>query len=172
MKKMMMFALVAALMVSLAVPASAVGSVTATEEDLKPTVVPAAPVEEESQLLVSAEANEFAIVSAEEVEELTEEAQEVFVASKDALEAAVPEDMAVRYFFYCITDETSSAVFDLSETIDLTNYNAEEVFEDLAIMQFIDGEWVEVAFTVNEDGTITVYGIVTAPMAIFVKRGE
>ena len=89
--------------------------------------------------------------SAEEVQELMKEA-------KAKLKAACPKGFAVEYFFYTEVEGSVAATFEPIP------------HEKIMFKQFINGEWVELAFTVNEDGTITVEGIVEAPMAIFVKN--
>ena len=44
-----------------------------------------------------------------------------------------------------------------------------EKTEGIVVMQFVDGKWVELKCTVNGDGTVTIEGVVKAPMAIFTK---
>lgn len=145
MKKALVFALAFVMVLGLAIPASAASSSPAgTTEDLKP-------------LVVTTTSESYKIVSTEEVEELPEEAQKVFAEAKEKLADAVPEGMAVRYFFYFVTEETCSVEFDLGD------------YSELVFMQYIDGEWVELEFTVNESGTVTVLDVVDGPMAIFVK---
>ncbi len=149
MKKALVFALTVAMVLGLAIPASAAtGSPTGTAEDLKP-------------LVVTTTADDYQILSTEEVDQLPEEAKEVFAEAKETLAEAAPEDMAARYFFYFqpIGEKESYNV-----TFDLDDYT------EVVFMQYIDGEWVELEFTVNADGTITVLGVVEGPMAIFVRN--
>lgn len=163
MKKALVFALALVMVLGMAIPASAAtGSPTGTAEDLKPTVVTVTTTE--SELIVSATTDSYQVISTEEVEKLPEEAQEVFAEAKESLTEAAPEGMAVRYFFYfAVTaedeeEQTYSVVFDLDD------------YTEVVFMQFVDGEWVELEFVVNEDGTITVLGVVDGPIAIFVKN--
>lgn len=79
------------------------------------------------------------------IEELTEEEQEVFVEAVAALSEAVPEGMAVQYFNF-----VESSTYPASFTIILDNV------ENVSVMQFIDGEWVEVEVVKNPDGTYTI----------------
>lgn len=149
MKKALVFALMVAMVLGLAIPASAAtGSPVGTTEDLKP-------------LVVSTTADSYQILSTEEVDQLPEEAQETFAQAKEDLTEAVPEGMAVRYFFYFVpsdTEQTHSVVLELDD------------YAELVFMQYIDGEWVELEFTVSEDGTITVLNVADGPMAIFVRN--
>ena len=64
----------------------------------------------------------------------------------------------IRYFFYFYTSEPCDAVFRI------------EGYQELVFMQYVDGEWVTLEFTANEDGTVTVLNVVEGPMAIFVKK--
>ena len=146
MKKALVFALAVALVLGMAIPAAAaVGSPAGSKEDLKP-------------LLVTADSDEYGIVTAEEVSELPEEAQKAFAEAKENLEEAVPEGMVVRYFFYFCTNETCDAVFNV------------EGYQGPVFMQYVDGEWIMLESTANEDGTVTVHDVVDAPMAILVKK--
>ncbi len=149
MKKVFVFALMVALVVSLAIPgaAAALKSAGATVEDLKP-------------FLVESTCDDAVILSLEEIEELPEEAQEIFAEAKEALAEAVPEGMAVRYLLHLDVCETCGKA-----DVELQMGDHDEI----VVMMFIDGEWIEVEFTVNADGTITVVGAVDGPIAIFVK---
>lgn len=145
MKKALGLVLALVMVLGMAIPASAVGSPTATTEDLKP-------------LLVSATSDEHKAYTAEEVDELPEEAQKTFVESKEKLEEAIPEGMVARYFFYFASNDTCDAVFNV------------EGHTVLVVMQYIDGKWVEMEFIINEDGTITVLNAVDGPMTFLVKN--
>lgn len=144
MKKVFAFVLAVIVIMSLAVPAFAVTSPGANKEDLKP-------------LVVSTSHKEVRVYSTEEVAELSEEVQKQMVEAKKALKAVVPEGMAARYLLYVSTDETCSVVFDLKD------------YTKAVFMQYVDGEWVELEFTINADGTITVEKIVEGPIVIFTK---
>lgn len=88
--------------------------------------------------------------SVEDVQELTKEA-------KAMLKDACPQNFAVEYFFYAEVEGSATVVFDPIP------------HEEILFKQFVDGEWVELDFTVNADKTITVEGVVDAPMAVIVK---
>ena len=60
-------------------------------------------------------------------------------------------------------DDVTKEVGPVSMTIKV------EKAEGIVVMQFIDGKWVELKCTVNGDGTVTIEGVVEAPMAIFTK---
>lgn len=149
MKKALVFALMVAMVLGLAIPASAAtGSPAGTTEDLKP-------------LVVSTTADSYQILSTEEVDQLPEEAQETFAQAKEDLAEAAPEGMAARYFFYLLfTDEEEShtVVFDLDD------------YTEVVFMQYVDGQWVELEYTINADGTYSVEKVVDGPIAIFVRN--
>lgn len=44
-----------------------------------------------------------------------------------------------------------------------------EAINKIVVMQFIDGKWIELKTVINDDGTITIEGVVDGPMAIFTK---
>ena len=146
MKKALSFVLAVMLVMSMAISASAVGSPTATKEDLKPT-------------LVGDTAKNITIITVEDIEELPEEEQKVFVEAKDKLAGATPAGMAVKSFTYFSTTEKSvSAVLKMDVAADAK----------MAIKQFVDGKWVELEYEINEDGTVTVLNVVSGPLAVFV----
>lgn len=146
MKKALSFVLAVVLVMGMAISVSAVGSPTATEEDLKPT-------------LVGDTAKNITIITVEDIDELPEEEQKVFVEAKEKLADATPKGMAVKSFTYFSTTEKSvSAVLKLDAADGAK----------MAFMQFVDGEWVELEYEINEDGTVTVLNVVSGPLAIFV----
>lgn len=149
MKKALVFLLTLALAVGMALPVCAASSPTATKEDLVPELV-----------IADGETVEYEIISMEDIDKLPEEAQETVAEAKEKLTEAAPEGMAVKYFFYFSTEKTVAPTIKIA---DMDN------FESMVIMQFIDGEWVELEYVINEDGTITIIDAVDAPMAIFVK---
>lgn len=40
---------------------------------------------------------------------------------------------------------------------------------NIVVKQFVDGKWVELETVINDDGTITIMGVVDGPIAIFTK---
>ncbi len=144
MKKAFAFVLAVVVMMSLAVPAFAVASPEADKEDLRPLVVSTSP-------------KEVRVYTTEEVAELSDEVQQQMAEAKKALKAVAPEGMAARYLLYVSTDKTCSVVFDLRGCT------------EVVFMQYVDGQWVELPFTINADGTITVEKIVEGPIVIFTK---
>lgn len=167
MKKVITLVLTVVLVLAMAVPAFAVAvdSPTAPVADEDKTT--ALPVVVES-------VNDCVFFSIEDADELPEEAQEEFIAAQEALEEATPEGMTVKYFFYHIhtngetPDELCQDTFDIGE------------FEEVVVKQYVDEEWLEVeelgkkmeeekTVVVNPDGTVTVTGLETAPIAFFTK---
>ena len=65
--------------------------------------------------------------------------------------------MTARYFFFFKSSEPCTAVFRIPG------------ITELVVKQFVDGKWVELKATINGDGTITVEGVGTGPIAFFTK---
>lgn len=157
MKRALALVLALALVMTLAVTGFAAGeadkavaSPTATVEDLVPVIVE---VEQKT---------EFYAVPSEDVEKMSEAEQKTFADAKDALAEAVPEGMAVKYFFFLAktedaTSESTAVVFNIED------------YTQVVFMQFINGKWVELETVLNPDGTITVLKMVEGPVAVFVK---
>ena len=104
----------------------------------------------------------------EEAQKLSADVQKVMAEAKEELKDAVPEGFAVKYFIYVDIKGTESAVSVDFEAIN--GVNAADIANGrLVVMQFVNGEWVELEFTINADGTITVQGVVEGPIAFFVK---
>ena len=40
---------------------------------------------------------------------------------------------------------------------------------NIVVKQFVDGKWIELETVINDDGTITIMGVVDGPIAIFTK---
>ena len=40
---------------------------------------------------------------------------------------------------------------------------------NIVVKQFVDGKWVELETVINDDGTVTIMGVVDGPIAIFTK---
>lgn len=165
MKKVITLVLTVVLVLAMAVPAFAVGSPTAPVADEDKTT--ALPVVVES-------VDDCVFFSIEDADKLPEEAQKEFIAAQEALEEATPEGMTVKYFFYHThtngesSDELCQDTFDIGE------------FEEVIVKQYVEEEWVELeelgkkmeeekTVVVNPDGTITVTGLETAPIAFFTK---
>ena len=71
-----------------------------------------------------------------------------------------------QYFFYVrvyAQDDATKKVAPVTITIKL------EGVTEVVVKQFVDSKWVELKSTVNGDGTVTIEGVVEAPMAIFTK---
>ena len=122
-------------------------SVSATKDKLLPGI------SEQSSLLVL-------LHSTEMVPHLSEEIQNLMAEAKAKLKDACPDGCAVKFFCYVeIIGEADSATVEF-EKID---------FNEIHFEQYVDGEWVDLPYVVNEDGTITVENVVEGPKVIFIK---
>lgn len=148
MKRMLVFVLAVIMVMSMAVSAAALASPGASSEDLKPGL-----------------SKDFGIIKVilhdlEEIIDLSEAVQKLMAEAKEKLNDACPEGFAVKYFCYVEiigADRVTSVDFEPIE------------HSEIMFKQYIDGEWVELKNTVNENGTIVAYGIEEAPLAIFTK---
>ena len=147
MKKVLVFVLAVAMLMSLAVPAAALASPGATAQKLTPILT------EESSLIVK-------LHDTEEVLKLSEAIQNLMAEVKGKLKDACPEGFAVRYFFYV---EIIGGEALVSVTFEPIAHN------EIMFKQYVNGAWTELKFDVNKDDTITVYNVVEAPLAIFTK---
>ena len=98
--------------------------------------------------------------STEDVLELAEEIQRLMTEAKAKLKDACPEGFAVKYFYYTQLIDSEGPVEVGFKKI---------AHDEIMFMQYVDGAWVALEVTVNEDATITVDGVVEAPMAIFIE---
>lgn len=147
MKKVLVFVLAVVMIMSLAVPAAALTSPGATTQKLTPILT------EESTVIVE-------LHTTEEVQNLSEEIQDLMAEAKGKLKDACSEGFVVKYFFYVeiIGGEGSASV-----TFEPIAHN------EIMFKQYVDGAWAELKFDINKDDTITVYNVVEAPIAIFTK---
>ena len=153
MKKIMTVLLAIMLLVFVAVPAFA-ASPTAPEATTSKT----------SSLPVVADMDQDAsciLYSIYDADELTEEECTFFKEAQKTLKKEVPAGMRVKYFFY--HQPLDAAVEACEHTLDIGN------FAEVIVKQYLEGKWVELDVKVNENGTITISGIKTGPMAIIVK---
>lgn len=147
MKKILVLVLAVALVMSMALPAAALSSPTASLKDLTPDL---------------GEVSHIKVIlhNLEEVVKLSKAVQDLMAEAKEKLKDACPEGFAVKYFCYVEiigADRVSSVDFEPIE------------HEEIMFKQYVDGEWVDLKFTVNEDGIIVVNDVVEAPLAIFTK---
>lgn len=148
MKRMLVLVLAIVMVMSMAVPAAAaVNSPAAQKADLKPILT------EESELIVE-------LHTTEDVKELDEKIQDLMAEAKESLKDACPKGFAVKYFFYVEIIGGEGPIAVDFEPI---------AHKEIVLKQYVDGKWAELKFTVNEDSTITVSGVVKAPLAVFVK---
>lgn len=147
MKRVLVFVLAVVMVMSMAVPAAALASPGATKKDLTPILT------EESELIVE-------LHNTEEVLKLSKEIQSLMAEAKGKLKDVCPEGFSVKYFFYVEITGSEGPVSVHFEPIE---------HSEIMFKQYVNGAWVELEHTINEDGTKTVRGVVEAPMAVFVK---
>ena len=166
MKKAIVLVLALALTMGLAVPAFAEGTASPTAPTTSETTT--APLPEVTTSEVTGADNIVVIVDPVEATDakLTAEEKAALADAQAALAEAAPAGMKAQYFFYVkLTVKDTGKKYDGAATITIKLDNAEGV----VVMQFVDGKWVELKATVNADGTVTIEGVVDAPMAIFTK---
>ena len=140
MKRMLGFALTLMLVFSVAAPVAAAANTT--DDQNKPFVVSSTSKDGECAFL-------------DEVDKLTEDQIAALTeAQKEELKAAA-KDMDVRDLFYFSTSKPTTVVFQVPD------------IRGASVKQFVDGKWVDLKTTINDDGTITVENAVSAPMMIF-----
>lgn len=143
MKKILISVLAIVMIISMAIPAVAIAK---SGEDW------------ETQVPALAKESSVVIRSAEDAMELSEDVQALMADAKAKLKKACPKGFAFEYFCYVETKDAASVT-----VAPIDHY-------EIVFMQYINGEWVELEHTVNQDVTITVDGIVEAPIAVFVKK--
>lgn len=94
------------------------------------------------------------------VEKLFVSIQDLMAEAKEKLKDACPEGFAVKYFFYVEVIGTDDVVSVDFEPID---------HNEIVFKKYVNGAWKEMRHTVEDDGTIAVYGVEEAPFAIFTK---
>ena len=166
MKKAFVLALALVLTMGLAVPAAAVGTASPTAPTTSTTTT--APLPEVTTTEVTAEDGTVIVVEPVEATntKLAEEEKAELATAQTALAGAAPAGTKVQYFFFVKVhekDDVTKEVGQVSMTIKV------EKTEGIVVMQFVGGKWVELKCTVNGDGTVTIEGVVKAPMAIFTK---
>lgn len=161
MKKTIVLILALILTLSLAVPAAAsVTSPTAPEKSGTTTAhIP---------FLISDTSNEDAdkkcvLVPWKDLWKLSEDAQKVFTAAWESLADAKPEDMRAQYFFYYIPGSEFDSVNGSTLVVNI------QKITEVTVKQFIDGKWEKLDAFINDEGTVTIKGVVEGPIAIFTK---
>lgn len=168
MKKAMILALAVMLTLSLAVPAAAEGSPVA-EKTSGTVTAPLPEIVKEETKTEDGAAVTVEPVAADKVEEMPAEEQKTFVAAQETLKEAAPKGMKAQYFFYAKVTKTeadgTTAKSDTPATMTVRVENAAKV----VVKQFVDGKWIELETVINDDGTVTIMGVVDGPIAIFTK---
>ena len=197
MKKAIVLALAVMLTLSLAVPAAAVGSPVAPTTS-ETTTAPLPEIVEEETKTEDGATVTVEPVAADKVEEMPAQEQKTFVAAQETLKEAAPKGMKAQYLFYAKvtkteTDGTSSKVagsvaddgtvksaaagnmtIKLDSILKAVNGNANgnangKVVPNVVVKQFVDGKWIELETVINDDGTVTIMGVVDGPIAIFTE---
>lgn len=166
MKKAIVLVLALVLTMGLAVPAAAAGTASPTAPTTSETTT--APLPEVTASEVTAADSTVIVVEPVEATDakLAAEEKTVLASAQTALTEAAPAGMKAQYFFFVkVTEKDTGKTYDGNVAMTIKLANAEGV----VVMQFVDGKWVELKATVNADGTVTIEGVVDAPMAIFTK---
>lgn len=145
MKKALVLVLALVLTMGLAVPAAAATS--------SPKAATASPSATAPLPTVVGDAKVTVVATTDA--SLTADEKTALASAQAALAAATPAEMKAQYFFYVKAEGTVT----LTVKVDAA---------DVTVMQFVDGKWTELKSTVA-DGTVTIEGVVTGPMAIFTK---
>lgn len=146
MKKVLTFVLITVLVLGMAIPAVALDGTQAAWDRLLPALH-----ESSSGLVI--------FYSMDDVLNLGEEDQKLMEEAQEKLDEARKNHLALRYF--CMTEivgsESAAIVFDpIAHTA-------------IEFQQYVDGAWKTIKHTVNADGSISVEGVVSGPLAIFVN---
>ena len=109
---------------------------------------------------ISSPAMRVLLHSVEMVPYLSQEIQDLMAEAKAKLKDACPDGCAVKFFCYV----------EISGDEEIVAVDFEKLeFDEIHFAQYVDGEWTELSFEVNEDGTITVDNVKEAPKAIFIR---
>lgn len=164
MKKVLVFMLAVMMVVSMALPAAAVASPSAKPGELLPA-------------LTEKSYEDVILHSTEDVLKLDKSIQDLMAEAKAELPVATPKGFAVLYFFYVEIigdmDVVTIDIESIEESVG-TGSSLDKLFEaaengEVHFMQYVDGEWEDREFKINADGTITIYGVVEGPKAVFIK---
>ena len=77
--------------------------------------------------------------------------------------------MKTQYFFYVQIDKVEADGTTTKHNGPVDMIVKIENITEVVVKQFIDGKWVELEAVINDDGTITIKGVVEGPIAIFTK---
>lgn len=170
MKKAIVLALALVLTLSLSIPAAAARTGSPVAPNTSDTTTAPLPEVVETEITTD-DGTKLIIdpIAADDTENLSEEVQEVLATAQKALKAATPKGMKAQYFFYVQIDkvEADGATTKYDGSVDMI-VKIENITE-VVVKQFIDGKWVELEAIINDDGTITIKGVVEGPIAIFTK---
>lgn len=93
-----------------------------------------------------------------DIQQLSEEDQKLMEQAQAQLDEARPADLALKYFCMAAMVDSESAAALVFEPIE---------HDEIQFKQYVDGAWMLLDHTVNQDETITVEGVVDGPLAIF-----
>lgn len=152
MKKALVMLLAVVLVIGMAVPAYAVSSPVGDKTSSTATA--------DLPKLTDESKGYVELIATEDAEELPKESQAIFAEAQASLKDAAPAGMKTQYFFWChIVGEKSP----VDVTVELKGIT------ELVVKQYLDGKWVELKSAINADGTVSIYGLVEGPVAIFTK---
>lgn len=168
MKKAIVLALAVILTLSLAVPAAAAGTGSPVAPGVSDKTTAPLPEIVETEIVTEDGATVIIDpIAADDTANLSEEAQATVAAAQQQLADATPAGMKPQYFFYVKIDKVNADGTaqkhdgPVNMTLKIANVT------NVVAKQFINGAWVELEVVINADGTITVMGVVEAPIAIF-----
>lgn len=146
MKKAFVLLLAMILILGLATPAYAAKSPVGTDD---------------LPLVINTTANNYQLITINQAYKLSKEDQEIFRNAQRDLRDSVYAGTNVRYFFFFAASEACDAVLNI------------DGFSMPIFQQYVNGEWVELDYVDNGDGTVTVLGVNHGPMAIsFMTNGK
>lgn len=169
MRKGIVLALALVLALSLTVPAAAAGTGSPTAPETSDTTTAPLPEIVENGTEMTTDDAKIIVdpVAAEDTAELSAEAQETFASAQASLADAAPAGMKAQYFFYVTVhkqfEDGTTEKYDGPVSMTVKIANATKV----VVKQFVDGKWVPLNVVMNDDGTVTIEGVVEGPIAIF-----
>lgn len=188
MKKALVCLLTVVLMLTMAIPAYAAPSPEAppTNENTTSPIPDIVTVEIEKTDGTTATIH-VQLVPVDEAKELTEEEQEIFLEAQKTLAEARPEGMKALYFDYVKIEVDGELPESMEDVVSVTVTLNIQGVEKVVVKQFVEKDadkngvsdtipgvnsdiqraWIERESSINQDGTITTFGVTEGPIAIF-----
>ena len=168
MKKTIVLALALVLAMNLAVPVAAVSSPVApatsetTTAPLPEVIVEEVKTENGATIVIEP-------VAADKVEEMPKEDQKTFLAAQEKLAEAAPAGMKTQFFFYVKVTKKAADGTTAKSDVPVSMTVKVDSAAKVVVKQFVDGKWIELETAINDDGTVTIMGVVDGPIAIFTE---